>query len=46
MGRLDSNLGDGYAHVGYPQSDPWVLAVGGTYLQTLATAARVEIASR
>jgi len=32
MGRLDSNLGDGYAHVGYPQSDPWVLAVGGTVL--------------
>jgi len=32
MGRLDGDVGDGYAHVGYPQSDPWVLAVGGTVL--------------
>lgn len=23
-------VGDQYAHVGYPQSDPWVLSVGGT----------------
>jgi hypothetical protein len=26
----DSNVGDGKAHVQYPASDPWVLAVGGT----------------
>jgi hypothetical protein len=26
----DSKVGDGQAHVQYPGSDPWVLAVGGT----------------
>ena len=26
----DSKVGDGKAHVQYPASDPWVLAVGGT----------------
>jgi len=26
----DSRIGDGNAHVQYPVSDPWVLAVGGT----------------
>jgi hypothetical protein len=28
----DPTVGDGYAHVQYPASDPWVLGVGGTTL--------------
>jgi subtilase family serine protease len=28
----DPTAGDGYAHVSYPASDPWVLGVGGTTL--------------
>jgi hypothetical protein len=29
---FDPTQGDGYAHVSYPASDPWVLGVGGTTL--------------
>lgn len=27
-----SQVGDGYVHVSYPSSDPWILSVGGTTL--------------
>ena len=32
IGQYAPSQGDGYAHVGYPGSDPWVLSVGGTAL--------------
>jgi kumamolisin len=31
----DSKIGDGKAHVQYPASDPWVLAVGGTAISRI-----------
>src|SRR5450432_1435765 len=31
----DAQVGDGYAHVSFPSSSPWVLAVGGTNLKMI-----------
>ena len=34
----DSKVGDGWAHIQYPASDPWVLSVGGTTIGNVSEA--------
>lgn len=40
----DDQVGDGHAHVDFPSSSPYVLAVGGTSLQVSTSGAVTEVA--